>query len=345
MAHCSISSTCDSHRTMHVAVVSVFAFLALVSVILRVWARKIKKTSLELSDYLCFGGLIFALASTLVSIQSYVHWGFFSRSIAGDSDLVTVQFKALLVGQLLWIAAVTLIRASVIFLYIYIFCIKAFRLACYGVLTINLAYFTATVLACCLICRPFAFNWDQSLHGTCGDQKSLDLFIGVFNLLMDIVTVALPMPVLWGLQMPVGRKVAISGLFALGTTICIITVVRIKVTTDITAENTAGQYALISVLTCLEQSLGVVNACLPITKPVFKEMRPMSLIGALSGWTSSRKGTPSEVFEDSAKQRQVGWPLQEHTKVIAQRESQESRLNVGGAVWSPLSSPRDDIER
>ena len=265
----------------------------------------------------------------------------------------------------------TLIRASVIFLYIYIFCIKAFRLACYGVLTINLAYFTATVLACCLICRPFAFNWDQSLHGTCGDQKSLDLFIGVFNLLMDIVTVALPMPVLWGLQMPVGRKVAISGLFALGTTyglinpvpsrlgfkcdarqtanvchsICIITVVRIKVTTDITAENTAGQYALISVLTCLEQSLGVVNACLPITKPVFKELRPMSLIGALSGWTSSKKGAPSPVFEDSAKQKQIGWPLQEHTKVIAQRESQESRLDVGGAVWSPLSSPRDYSER
>ena len=265
----------------------------------------------------------------------------------------------------------TLIRASVIFLYLYIFCIKAFRLACYGVLTINLAYFTATVLACCLICRPFAFNWDLSLHGTCGDQKSLDLFIGVFNLLMDIVTVALPMPVLWGLQMPVGRKVAISGLFALGTTyglinpvpsrlgfksvarltanvcysICIITVVRIKVTTDITAENTAGQYALISVLTCLEQSLGVVNACLPITKPVFKELRSKSLIGALSRWTSSKRGTPSPVFENLAKQKQVGWPLQEHTKVIAERESQESRLNVGGAVWSPLSSPRDDSER
>lgn len=131
---------------------------------------------------------------------------------------LTRRTQALLVGQLLWIAAVTLIRASVIFLYIYIFCIKPFRMACYVVLTINLAYFTATVLACCLICRPFAFNWDQSLHGTCGDQKSLDLFIGVFNLLMDIVTVALPMPVLWGLQMPIGRKVAISGLFSLGAT-------------------------------------------------------------------------------------------------------------------------------
>lgn len=130
---------------------------------------------------------------------------------------LTSNAQALLVGQLLWITAVTLIRASVIFLYILIFCTRPFRIACYAILTVNFLYFTATVLACCLICRPFAYNWNQSIHGTCGDQKSLDLFIGVFNLLIDITTVALPLPVLWGLQMPTGRKVALSALFSMGT--------------------------------------------------------------------------------------------------------------------------------
>lgn len=130
---------------------------------------------------------------------------------------LTSNAQALLVGQLLWITAVTLIRASVIFLYILVFCTRPFRIACYAILTVNFLYFTATVLACCLICRPFAYNWNQSIHGTCGDQKSLDLFIGVFNLLMDITTVALPLPVLWGLQMPTGRKVALSALFSMGT--------------------------------------------------------------------------------------------------------------------------------
>lgn len=43
---------------MHVSVVSVFAFLALVAFIFRVWARAIKKNRLELSDYLCFGSLV-----------------------------------------------------------------------------------------------------------------------------------------------------------------------------------------------------------------------------------------------------------------------------------------------
>ena len=130
---------------------------------------------------------------------------------------LTQSSKALLAGQLLWVVAVTLIRASVIFLYIRIFCTNAFRIACYVVLAINLAFFTATVLACCLICRPFAYNWDRSIQGSCGDSKSLDLFIGAVNLLLDVTTVVLPLPVLWGLQMRAGRKLALSVLFSMGT--------------------------------------------------------------------------------------------------------------------------------
>ena len=132
------------------------------------------------------------------------------------SKLITYP-QALLAGELLWITAVTFIRASVVFLYIWIFSKRPFRLVCYGFLTINLLYFTGTVLACCLICRPLAYSWNHSIHGTCGDQKSLYLFIGVLNLLMDVVTVALPMPVLWGLQMRTGRKIALSVLFSMGT--------------------------------------------------------------------------------------------------------------------------------
>lgn len=53
--------------------------------------------------------------------------------------------------------------------------------------------------------------------GFCGDQKSLDLFIGIFNLLLDVTVVVMPMPVLWGLKLAVGKKVMLSGMFGVGT--------------------------------------------------------------------------------------------------------------------------------
>ena len=125
--------------------------------------------------------------------------------------------EALVVGQVTWAVAVTFIRASILALYIRIFPIRAFRVTCYVVHGINAAFGLATILSACLICLPISFNWDHSIPGGyCGNQKSLDLFIGVFNLLMDVTLVVLPMRVLWGLQTTVGKKAVLSGMFGLG---------------------------------------------------------------------------------------------------------------------------------
>ena len=125
--------------------------------------------------------------------------------------------QAMIIGEILWSAAVFFVRASVLQLYIHIFRIRSFRIACYTIHVVNASYFAATVLAACLICRPFAFNWDRSIHGgKCGNQKSLDLWIGIYNLLMDVTVVILPMPVLWGLQMAISKKLALSFMFGMG---------------------------------------------------------------------------------------------------------------------------------
>lgn len=126
--------------------------------------------------------------------------------------------QAMLVGEILWVTAVFFVRASVLQLYIHLFySTKPFRLTCYVVHAVNFGYASATVMAACLVCRPIAYAWDPTIPGgSCGDQKSLDLFIGVFNLLMDVAVVILPMPVLWGLQMGVQKKIVLSAIFGMG---------------------------------------------------------------------------------------------------------------------------------
>jgi len=144
-----------------------------------------------------------------------INWGLGSTNAMLNKKFVVLQYKALLVGQLLWVTAVTSVRASVLLLYIRIFRTPSFRAACYVVQGTNVAYLVA-VFRCCLICRPFASNWDRSIQGTCGNLKSLDLFIGIVNLLLDVTTVALPMPVLWSLQMATSKKVVLTGMFSMG---------------------------------------------------------------------------------------------------------------------------------
>ena len=121
------------------------------------------------------------------------------------------------IGPLVWVVSVTIIRASIIVLYIRIFPIRTFRRVCYSILVINLAFCLSTNLSEFLICRPVSYRWDRSIRGgTCGHQQSLTLFLGVVNLLLDVCLVLMPMPILWGLKMGTGRKVALSGIFGIG---------------------------------------------------------------------------------------------------------------------------------
>ena len=133
----------------------------------------------------------------------------------GLTSICQSQFLA----PIIWVASITFIRASIIFLYIRVFPTRIFRRICYAVLAINFLFFTGTILADCLICQPIAYRWDRMAgrSGHCGDQKSLDLFIGIFNLVLDITAVVLPMPILWGLKMAVTKKVMLSGMFGMGT--------------------------------------------------------------------------------------------------------------------------------
>ena len=123
-------------------------------------------------------------------------------------------------GPLIWVTSVTFIRASLVLLYIRLFPTRLFRKVCYLVHIINIMFFFSTVLADCLICQPISYRWNRITggSGSCGHQKSLDLYIGIFNLLLDVTVVVLPMPVLWGLKMAVGKRLMLTGMFGMGTT-------------------------------------------------------------------------------------------------------------------------------
>ena len=122
---------------------------------------------------------------------------------------------------------------------------------------------------------------------------------------MDITTVVLPLPILWGLQMPASKKFILSGMFSMGITyvlnnqrcnalnrlirkhrICAITGVRIKVTTEINSPDPQVQWALNALLVNLEVMLGITNACLPVMKPVLNKLGEIRPFTALSIWIS-----------------------------------------------------------
>lgn len=79
------------------------------------------------------------------------------------------------------------------------------------------AWAIGTVLAGLLICRPISMNWaPDTPGGTCGDQVLSFTITGVINLLTDVAVLAMPMPFLYKLQLPLYKKLVLVGVFSVG---------------------------------------------------------------------------------------------------------------------------------
>lgn len=88
-------------------------------------------------------------------------------------------------------------------------------IACYVVAAVVICYSTAQIFESIFQCTPVRKAWRPEVPGTC-----LDIFVAttspaVVNVLADVATVFLPMPLIWGLHMQWQRKLQVFGIFLL----------------------------------------------------------------------------------------------------------------------------------
>ncbi len=67
-------------------------------------------------------------------------------------------------------------------------------------------------------CNPFTRNIDVTVkEGRCLNKTSLYIATGALNIITDIMVIALPIPMVLGLQMSRSRKVMLVMLFSVGS--------------------------------------------------------------------------------------------------------------------------------
>ena len=113
----------------------------------------------------------------------------------------------------------------------------------------------------------------------------------------------------------------------LPSSICALTLYRIKVTSSVNPQNWQARSAQISFLTCLEALLGIINACLPTLKPIYNKIGSIGFIGYFSAWTSrDRDSIPSFLgVRKSARSslaRKKNWPYISSPRPISLRSSE-----------------------
>ncbi|KAH9864320.1 hypothetical protein J1614_010254 [Plenodomus biglobosus] len=291
-----------SGRTL-IIVEAVVAFLALVVVCLRVWARRLKGVKLNLSDWLCISALIFAFALLSTIVYDVVQGLGLPLEHAKPEQLVGFN-KSILAGLFLWTASITLIRLSILFLYVRVFPVQKFILICRMFMVCELGYAIATYVTGLTICKPIGSFWGPSVEGRhCGDREALFLWHGVQNLIYDVLLVGLPMPLVWRLQLPLYKRVSLIGIFGLGFCICAITLSRVVLTSVANIDSISQGYVTVALLTMLEPLLGVINCSLPLLRPVIHELSTRA--GIKNAFASGDDRASAGLYQEPSNMRRA----------------------------------------
>ncbi|EAU30738.1 predicted protein [Aspergillus terreus NIH2624] len=272
--------------------------IATAFVALRFWARTTKGSSnLAYDDWFLLAALGFAYGTGgAYGIGKHI-W------VVADDD-VLMSMKIIFAYVILYATTVPMVKLSVLLLYRRIFRLTWTLYFC-AFLSISYAIAVSTTVS--LACVPTSFFWTQWVNPLGGGHCRVNLYQfylwnAVGNLFTDVIILCLPMPIVWGLQMPRAQKWAISGIFLLGGFVCVATIIRIwaitkmKVSVDITWA--IGDAMIWS---NVEPCIGIVSACLPTLRPLLRQIPQLKLWGFFDsssrGWGSA--GVSSKI-PDSA---------------------------------------------
>jgi hypothetical protein len=142
-------------------------------------------------------------------------WGLdITKFTAADAMMATKIFPSIMI---VWNTSVCLVRVSMLLFYIQLFRISNWRIVFWIFVALNVSSLTSIICSTLLVCRPLAYSYDKSIAGGhCGDILKLQLFTAIWNLLMDVAIVVLPMPIVWTLKMRTKKKVGVSLMFGMG---------------------------------------------------------------------------------------------------------------------------------
>ncbi|KAH4929495.1 hypothetical protein HBI42_081120 [Parastagonospora nodorum] len=256
------------------AVAFTFAILAFIAVCLRLIAHQIAHKKWMPSDYFIIAACIFAVGLQSISItgvfQAGIGYGHVLDVIQQYGPAPVIKLSQLIIPlQFTWVLSLSCTKISILCLYLHIFPYRWLAWSSYVTMAIIVAWTIGTILVGCLICQPFAFNWDKTIpDGKCGDQVTSFTITGIINLVTDVMVLLMPMQPVYQLQMATYKKLTLVAVFGLGVFTCVISALRISVLSSMDFADITFTIPKANIFSGLEPCIACVLACVPLMRPL-----------------------------------------------------------------------------
>ncbi|KAI0451111.1 hypothetical protein F5B21DRAFT_488212 [Xylaria acuta] len=270
----------------------VFLTLTTLCVAMRLYTRvHVSRVGLGIDDYLCIFSYAATVTWTAVLFEAF-RWGI-GRHIWDEPAVWLVSaLKYQTIASQIYTIASTAIKLSLLFLYRRLFNLKTkpiTRAAINGGIVVVFLFNLGLFLGIVFFCIPVQKAWDNSLDGHCSSPAPLSYLSGVWNVVVDIYILVLPIPLVWDLNMSLKRKLRLIAVFGVGFFACVSSLVRLAMT-PILQSDTDSTYniARVSIFSTLEINVGLECSCLMLLPAFLRHHLPESTKSYLRSFSFSR---------------------------------------------------------
>ncbi|ERF76448.1 hypothetical protein EPUS_07328 [Endocarpon pusillum Z07020] len=267
----------SNQATTTVVVCTVFPIFALLAVCLRVYSQKLKGNNVHADEYIIFSGLVvvYVLCGLMVYGAADGGVGWHIQDLQGRAGRAYI--KIIFFGLLLWAASITLVRISLLVFYRRIFTLKPFQIANNVLIGVNIAWFTSLFFG-----AIFSSSLETIVQARINYPAWL-LVNGTLDMVLDIMTLCMPLFVIRTLQIGVKKKFTLAGIFSLGFFCIVASAVRLGYYIQLIKMRQADRHFSTITFNCvlwsvIEPCASIIAACLPTYGPLFEEGHGLTTI-------------------------------------------------------------------
>lgn len=301
-------------------------------VIVRFVSRVIARAGFWWDDLLVVVSLALSYGPSTAMMISARYNGFGKHLWAlPDPKHNTSQFlKILYIYIILYYVAVVSIKLCILTFYRRIFPVTEIRIWLYIGYGVVGSYAIATLCSATFQCQPIHGFWDKSISSHCVSGDDILVVPGSINAVLDAFIIALPLPLLWRLRTTHRQKGILTGIFACGGFVCIISIIRLTVLSRLEAYDVTWNYVDAAIWSAAEPAMGVIAACIPSLRP----LAAMIWRGTHRAPTMMSKSSKKAQATTSSASSRMIWPV---------RGNQEETNPAGG--FTRLEDPCSTVDK
>jgi hypothetical protein len=320
------------NRRQEIIIVGTIALaIGITALSLRIFTRvHILRKRIKLDDYFVVMAMICAIVAFVLTLQqvnhglSYHKWDVLSDEYAIGYPLFAV------IETCFYTLSVGFAKLSILCWYLQLSPEEWFRWSTMALIG-AVAVFSVTYACVNLFpCQPVAASWNYNIEGSqCLDTWGGYLALSILNIVIDVATLSIPIPILLPLQITVRQKISLIALFGAGAIVCAITIARASIIPGLKAsQDRPWDVTIDYLLAFLEMNIGILCASVPALKPFFIRYLPGLVSAHLS---KCSRNTPGQDGGTSTKGTSHMYHLNTVVETNRQRRRMQSRSYALGS--------------